>query len=55
MIDTAKEPPISLTEASRSIPPIDGKRPHVSTIWRWISQGSNGVYLEHVRVGNLGP
>lgn len=51
MIELGKEDLLSLTEATRTIPPIDGKRPHVSSIWRWIHVGIRGVHLEHLKIG----
>ena len=52
MIDTQKEQLLTLSEAAHSVPVIDGKRPHPSTIFRWIRDGvRGGVRLEHVRVG----
>lgn len=51
-IDIRSEKPLSLKEAAKSLPPIDGKRPHISTIWRWCRKGVRGVTLEYVRVGN---
>ncbi len=43
---------MSLTDAAKALPPIDGRRPHVSTIWRWCKKGLKGVRLEHVRLGH---
>ena len=51
-IDLATEELLSLTDAANSLPPLDGKRPHVSTIWRWCRKGLKGVRLEHVRLGH---
>ena len=51
MIDTKEEVLLSLTQAAAAVPPVDGKRPHVSSIWRWMNVGIRGVHLEHVRVG----
>lgn len=51
MIDMNKEELLSLTEATKTIPPIDGKRPHVGSLWRWTSKGVRGVKLDHLRVG----
>jgi len=51
MIELGKEDLLSLAEAARTIPPIDGKRPHMSSIWRWIHVGIRGVHLEHLRIG----
>ena len=51
-IDPQNERLLSLAEAARAVPPIDGKRPHISTVWRWIRKGSKGVRLSHARVGH---
>lgn len=51
MIDVEKEQLLSLTEATRVVPALDGRRPHVSSIWRWCRKGVRGVKLEHLRVG----
>lgn len=51
-INICNEQLLSLSDASRALPPIDGKRPHVSTIWRWCKRGIRGVRLEYVRLGH---
>ncbi len=51
-IDFQNEQLLSLTDAARAVPPIDGKRPHVSTIWRWCRKGVRGIQLEYVRLGH---
>ena len=51
-IDLACEELLSLTDAAKALPPIDGKRPHISTIWRWCRRGVRGVRLEYVRLGH---
>lgn len=43
---------LSLTDATKAIPLIDGKRPHISTLWRWCRKGVRGTTLEYLRVGN---
>lgn len=52
MIDLRSEGLLSLTDAAKALPPIGGKRPHVSTIWRWCRKGVRGVRLEHIRLGH---
>ncbi len=42
---------LSLGQAAKALPSIDGKNPHKSSIWRWITKGLGEVRLEHVRVG----
>jgi len=51
-IDLQTEQIGSLTEAAKWCPPIDGRRPHVSTLWRWCRKGLRGVQLEYVRLGH---
>jgi Protein of unknown function (DUF1580) len=49
MIDLSKETLISCREASKFFPPgRRGKKPHRSTIFRWITCGVRGVRLEAV-------
>ncbi len=42
---------LSLSQAAKAVPAIDGKRPSISTIYRWMTQGVRGVTLEHRRIG----
>ncbi|MBL7133073.1 MAG: hypothetical protein ISS78_03160 [Phycisphaerae bacterium] len=42
---------ITLTEAAKCVPKVDGKKPAVCTLWRWCRIGLRGVLLEYVRVG----
>jgi hypothetical protein len=46
---------LSLSEAARSVPPLDGRTPHLASIWRWcrrgIRRGGTLVKLDYVRVG----
>lgn len=43
---------LSLGEAAAALPLVAGKRPSVSTMWRWARQGlQNGVRLEYARIG----
>lgn len=41
----------SLAQACKRIPPINGKHPHISTLFRWYDRGINGVHLECLRIG----
>lgn len=50
-IDIATETVVSLTEATKILPKINGKRPAISTLWRWCRKGLRGVRLEYIRVG----
>jgi len=47
----AGEELFTLTEATKAMPRVNGKRPAVSTLWRWCRKGLKGVHLEYLRVG----
>jgi len=42
---------LTLAQAARELPRLDGKRPHPSTLWRWARKGLRGVRLEYCRLG----
>jgi hypothetical protein len=42
---------LTLAEATRRLPRIDGKKIAIPTIWRWCRRGLRGVRLEYTRVG----
>ncbi len=42
---------ITLTEAAKHLPKVDGKKVSICTIWRWCRVGLRGMCLEYVRVG----
>ena len=42
---------ITLTEATRHLPKVDGKKVSVCTLWRWCRKELRGAFLEYVRVG----
>ncbi len=42
---------ITLTQAAKCLPKVDGKKVAVSTLWRWCRKGLRGVFLQYVRVG----
>ncbi|MCE5327856.1 MAG: DUF1580 domain-containing protein [Planctomycetaceae bacterium] len=50
-IDIEQERIIDLSEAARVLPRINGKKPSISTLWRWCRIGLRGVRLEYVKVG----
>ncbi len=50
-IDVNTEQLLSLTEATKVMPRVNGKRPAISTLWRWCRKGINGVHLEYLRLG----
>lgn len=47
MIDIRSEELLSLPEACKRIP----GRPHLATIYRWITNGVRGVVLESIAIG----
>lgn len=51
MLDINSETPLSLADAAKSLPPINGRRIHTSTLWRWMRRGVRGARLEHARLG----
>jgi len=52
MIDVSHEDVISLTDATKFLPPRRaGKRPHVATLHRWVTVGVRGIKLEMIQVG----
>jgi len=50
-IDAIREELLSLAEATKVMPRVNGKRPAISTLWRWCRKGLRGVHLDYVRVG----
>ena len=42
---------ISLTEATRIMPRLDGKKVSTCAVWRWARRGLRGVKLDYCRVG----
>jgi len=52
MIDLSNEELIALRDLPKHLPPRpNGKRIHISAIYRWIQRGVRGVRLESVRIG----
>lgn len=51
MIEIAEEHVLSLSEACKVLPAIEGRKPHPSTLWRWARKGVRGVRLEYARLG----
>ena len=42
---------ITLSEAAKCLPKVNGKKPAICTLWRWCRKGLRGIFLEYVRVG----
>lgn len=52
MIDTGVENLIPLRDVPRCLPPRpNGKRLHISAVYRWTLRGVKGVRLETVKIG----
>lgn len=52
MIDISTEHLISIREVPCRLPPRpNGKRVHISAVYRWILRGVHGVRLESIRIG----
>lgn len=50
-INIQTERVLSLSDATKTLPSLDGRRIHPSTIWRWCKQGLGGIHLEYLRLG----
>jgi hypothetical protein len=50
-IDIEKEDVLSLTEATKVLPRVNGKRPAICTLWRWCRKGLRGIHLDYIRIG----
>lgn len=44
-------PFMTLSEAAKTLPRINGRKMHVSTIFRWCRNGVRGVFLEYGKMG----
>lgn len=42
---------LTMSEAAKRFPPINGHRPHRNSIYRWATDGVDGVVLESVVIG----
>jgi hypothetical protein len=42
---------MTFTEAAKALPSVNGRRIHVSTLWRWSQRGVGGIRLETRRLG----
>lgn len=42
---------LSLREAVKLLPEVNGRKPHHTTLFRWVNDGVNGLRLPHVRLG----
>ena len=54
MIDTTKENLLPLREVPGRLPKRpNGKRLHISGVYRWTERGIKGVILESIRIGGV--
>ena len=52
MIDIDEETLIALNQVPKRVPPrANGKRVHISAVYRWTSRGVRGVILEAIKIG----
>jgi hypothetical protein len=52
MIDTSIEEILSLSQAAEELPRRrQGRKTHVSTLYRWTVSGCRGVVLESIQIG----
>ena len=50
-INVENETLLTLTEATKLLPKVNGRKPAVSTLWRWCRRGLRGVRLDYLRIG----
>ena len=52
MIDISQETLLPIREVPRHLPPRpNGKRVHISAVYRWTQRGIRGAVLEAIRIG----
>ena len=49
--DTERERVASLTEATRRVPPLNGRRPSIAAVWRWCRKGPQVSECHRVGTG----
>jgi len=42
---------LTLSEAAKTLPRVNGRKVHTSTLWRWCRRGCKGVKLQYYRIG----
>ena len=42
---------LTLAEATKQLPRVNGRKVHTSTLWRWCRRGCKGVRLQYYRIG----
>jgi hypothetical protein len=51
-IDINAENVMTLAEAASALPRLNGRKLHISTLWRWARVGCKGVKLDYTRLGH---
>jgi len=49
--DLRDDQPLSLPDAADYLGKLTGRKPHVSTLWRWCLKGCKGVRLDSICIG----
>jgi hypothetical protein len=49
----AHSQPLSIRQAADRFAIYSGRKPHLSTVWRWVNKGVRGCRLETLVVGGL--
>jgi hypothetical protein len=49
--DLREDQPLSLPDAADYLGKLTGRKPHVSTLWRWCLRGCKGVRLDSLCIG----
>lgn len=42
---------LTLSQAAKQLPRVNGRKVHTSTLWRWCRRGCKGVKLQYYRIG----
>lgn len=42
---------LTLSEAAKRLPRMNGRRVNTSTLWRWCRRGVRGIHLEYRKIG----
>ena len=44
---------MTLAEITKRLPPLNGKRLHTSTVFRWCKNGIRGIHLKYAKIGRV--
>ena len=42
---------LTLSQAAKQLPRVNGRKVHTSTLWRWCRRGCKGIKLQYYRIG----